>query len=122
MFSTVIERKAAAVKQRLTIDAGPADLKECPSTRLRVLVFAHIPPPFHGQSYMVKLMLDGLRTDPEKLQIYHVNAKLSGGVEAIGRFQWAKVFLLLKYCFQAWWYRIARQADTFYYIPAPGKR
>ena len=25
---------------------------------MRVLVFAHVPPPFHGQSYMVKLMLD----------------------------------------------------------------
>jgi glycosyltransferase involved in cell wall biosynthesis len=89
---------------------------------MKVVVFAHTPPPFHGQSYMVKLMLDGLQTDRKALQIYHVDAKLSDSTEAIGRFKWAKLFLLLKYCFKAWWYRLAGQADTLYYIPAPGKR
>lgn len=30
---------------------------------MKLLVFAHTPPPFHGQSYMVKLMLDDLGGD-----------------------------------------------------------
>src|SRR5437016_977301 len=89
---------------------------------MKVVVFAHTPPPFHGQSYMVKLMLDGLQTDPRTVEVYHVDAKLSSTAEAIGRFSWKKVFLLLKYCARAWWYRLADRADAFYYIPAPGKR
>ncbi len=31
--------------------------------RMKLLVFAHTPPPHHGQSYMVKLMLDGFGGD-----------------------------------------------------------
>ena len=30
---------------------------------MKLLVFAHTPPPHHGQSYMVKLMLDGFGGD-----------------------------------------------------------
>jgi len=30
-----------------------------------IVVFAHVPPPHHGQSYMVKLMLEGLKARPE---------------------------------------------------------
>src|SRR2546421_8420631 len=89
---------------------------------MKLLVFAHTPPPMHGQSYMVKLMLDGLQTDPKTLQIYHVDAKLSDSVEAVGKFRWVKIFALLKYCLRAWWYRFAHRAEAFYYIPAPGKR
>jgi len=62
---------------------------------MKLLVFAHTPPPHHGQSYMVKLMLDGLGGDhrglakaPEEaraaldqpaahIECYHVNAQLS---------------------------------------------
>jgi glycosyltransferase involved in cell wall biosynthesis len=51
-----------------------------------------------------------------------VDAKLSDSAEAIGKFRWSKVFLLLRYCLDAWRYRFAHGADTFYYIPAPGKR
>jgi glycosyltransferase involved in cell wall biosynthesis len=94
---------------------------------MKVVVFAHTPPPFHGQSYMVKLMLAGLgETGKGKptphLQLFHVDAKLSSNLEAIGKFGWAKIFLLLKYCFEAWQHRFAHRVDTFYYIPAPGKR
>ncbi len=89
---------------------------------MKIVVFAHTPPPMHGQSYMVKLMLDGLRANHAAPQIYHVDAKLSGSAEAIGKFKWTKLFLLAKYCLKAWWYRLARGAQCFYYIPAPGKR
>jgi glycosyltransferase involved in cell wall biosynthesis len=94
---------------------------------MKVVVFAHTPPPFHGQSYMVKLMLAGLReagrSNPtRRLQLFHVDAKLSSNLETIGKFRWSKVLLLLKYCFKAWRHRFTHQADAFYYIPAPGKR
>ena len=78
---------------------------------------------------MVELMLSGLRNLPRTagngsraVQIFHVNAKLSRDPQAIGQFEWFKVFLLLKYCLAALWWRLARGADTLYYIPAPGKR
>ncbi|HYR23433.1 MAG TPA: glycosyltransferase family 4 protein [Chthoniobacterales bacterium] len=94
---------------------------------MKVVVFAHTPPPFHGQSYMVKLMLDGLRrpgksNQARDLQLFHVDAKLSSNVEAVGKFQWSKIFALLRYSFAANWHRFAKGADTLYYIPAPGKR
>ena len=60
---------------------------------MKIVIFAHTPPPFHGQSYMVKLMLDGLRDISAKgdsnrdLQLFHVDAKLSSNLEAIGKFQ-----------------------------------
>jgi len=94
---------------------------------MKVVVFAHTPPPFHGQSYMVKLMLDGFRESEKRdqarhLQLFHVDAKLSSNLEAVGKFQWSKVFLLLKYCARAYFYRFVHRAEIFYYIPAPGTR
>src|SRR6185436_12596529 len=93
------------------------------SHQMKVLVFAHTPPPFHGQSYMIKLMLDGLRErerliGSSDLQIFHVDTKLSSNLEAIGEFQLSKLVLLLKYCAQAYYCRFVHGADTLYYVPA----
>ena len=103
--------------------------------RMKLLVFAHTPPPYHGQSYMVKLMLDGLggdkrgakagdtreRTD-ESIECFHVNARFSGQFEEIGEAQLSKAWLILRYCAEAIWCRFRHGADHFYYVPAPGKR
>jgi glycosyltransferase involved in cell wall biosynthesis len=101
---------------------------------MKLLVFAHVPPPHHGQSYMVKLMLDGFGGDarrraksdgsgPElKIECYHVNARLSFDLEDIGSFHTSKVLLLLGYCLQAIWCRFRYGVKAFYYVPAPGKR
>ncbi len=104
---------------------------------MKLLVFAHTPPPHHGQSYMVKLMLEGFggnqrgrhRNGPTAsvqtsygIECYHVNARLSRDLEDIGEFRFGKVLLLLWYCLQAIWCRIRYGADTMYYVPAPGKR
>lgn len=57
---------------------------------MKLLVFAHTPPPHHGQSYMVQLMLEGLGGDRRKqgrssppnpgaergIECYHVNARV----------------------------------------------
>lgn len=100
---------------------------------MKLLVFAHVPPPLHGQSYMVKLMLDGFggnyRTgrrpldsaSPHGINCYHVNVRLSKQLEDIGDFRLGKLFLLFLYCFQAIWCRFRYGVDNFYYVPAPGK-
>src|SRR6185436_11686697 len=67
----------------------------CFSLGMKLLVFAHIPPPHHGQSYMVQLMLDGFGGDcrkrrdaaaqtPYQIECYHVDARVSHNLEDIG--------------------------------------
>ena len=98
---------------------------------MKLLVFAHTPPPHHGQSYMVKLMLEGFGGDrrgkaPEApggfgIEGYHVNARFSKSLENIGEFQGAKMFLIVLFCLQALWCRFRYGVTTLYYVPAPGK-
>jgi glycosyltransferase involved in cell wall biosynthesis len=106
-------------------------IKRSDQTPMKILVFAHIPPPHHGQSYMVKLMLEGLGGDKSKhtcaamhygISCFHVNARVSKKLEDVGNFRIGKILLLLIYCFRAIWLRFRFRIDTFYYIPAPGKR
>ena len=105
---------------------------------MKLLVFAHTPPPHHGQSYMVQLMLAGFGGDRRRahakpdpglpplktvpgIDCYHVNARLSHDLEDIGDLRIGKFILLLVYCLQAVWCRFRYGVTTFYYIPAPGK-
>jgi len=99
---------------------------------MKLLVFAHTPPPHHGQSYMVQLMLAGFGGDRRKsrgaapsaplgVECYHVNTRLSQKLEDIGDYRIGKLFLLLGYCLQAIWCRFRYGVRNFYYIPAPGK-
>jgi glycosyltransferase involved in cell wall biosynthesis len=106
---------------------------------MKLLVFAHTPPPHHGQSYMVKLMLEGFGGDRRKrahadhagtalapaaqdIECYHVNARVSRDLEDIGNLRFGKLLLVLGYCLQAIWCRFRYGVKNFYYIPAPGKR
>lgn len=99
---------------------------------VKLLVFAHTPPPHHGQSYMVKLMLDRLGGDarerakaglpPGEVECYHVNARYSETLEDIGSFRYGKGWLVVRYCIEAIWCRFRYGVSTFYYVPAPGKR
>lgn len=99
---------------------------------MKLLVFAHTPPPHHGQSYMVQLMLEGFGGDARKkvpgaptpfsIECYHVNARFSRGLSDIGTFQGGKLFLIFWFCLQAVWLRFRYGVDNFYYVPAPGKR
>jgi glycosyltransferase involved in cell wall biosynthesis len=104
---------------------------------MKLLVFAHTPPPHHGQSYMVQLMLEGFGGDQrrthkaasgpatppssEQLECFHVNARLSKNLEDIGDLRVGKFILLIAYCLQAIWCRFRYGVTNFYYIPAPGK-
>jgi glycosyltransferase involved in cell wall biosynthesis len=98
---------------------------------MKLLVFAHTPPPHHGQSYMVKLMIDGMGGDRRKgeknggndfdVDCYHVNARFSKTLEDVGEFHGWKMILVLFYCLQAVWCRYRYNVRNFYYVPAPGK-
>jgi glycosyltransferase involved in cell wall biosynthesis len=98
---------------------------------MKLLVFAHTPPPHHGQSYMVQLMLEGFGGDQRRktggennhfgIECYHVNARFSQSLEDIGEFQGAKIFLIFWFCAQAIWCRFRHGVKNFYYVPAPGK-
>ncbi len=103
---------------------------------MKLVVFAHVPPPHHGQSYMVQLMLKGfggnqrgIRPPPISgtannygVTCYHVNARLSRDLEQIGELRPKKILLLFGYCVSAIWCRFRYGAKALYYIPAPGKR
>jgi glycosyltransferase involved in cell wall biosynthesis len=100
---------------------------------MKLLIFAHTPPPYHGQSVAVKLMLENYGGDRRKwknrqqpinefgIECYHVNARFSRQLEDVGEYQFGKIFLVLFYCFQAIWCRFRYGVDNFFYIPAPGK-
>ena len=102
---------------------------------MKLLVFAHKPPPHHGQSCMIERMLDAFGGDRRRptriipsavqddaIECYHVDARLSKGIDDIGRPRKAKIFLLLKYSLEAVWCRFRYGVRNFYYVPAPGQR
>jgi hypothetical protein len=87
----------------------------------RVLVFAHIPPPHHGQSVMVELMLRGLQNDTG-LSVFHVDTRLSDELEDIGGVSVSKLCRLLSFCFKALGIRFRHGPMQLYYVPAPAKK
>lgn len=88
---------------------------------MQLLIFAHPPPPVHGQSVMVKMLLDRLPQRPGFI-VRCVDARLSRDSADIGRWRPGKVFALLAACFRAWNLRRRHGPAFLYYIPAPGKR
>ena len=100
---------------------------------MKLLVFAHTPPPHHGQSYMVQTMLNAFGGDRRRqhpplqaeskyeIECYHVNARFSKGLEDIGKLRIGKIHLILLYCLQAIWCRFRYGVTNLYYVPAPGK-
>lgn len=96
-----------------------------PESTVKLLVFAHKPPPHHGQSYMVERLLEvfgegsGKRSGGlEQIEPYHVDCRFSDGMEDIGRVRLGKLFLALKYCWLAIFLRWRFGARDFFYIPA----
>lgn len=88
---------------------------------MNLLVFAHRPPPVHGQSLMVAALVDGLRRDAG-IRVLHVDARLSARSTDIGKWEAAKVLRVLLACCRAWRFRMQAGDAVLYYVPAPGKR
>jgi len=90
---------------------------------MKLLVFAHVPPPHHGQSQMVQYLVDGLRARPELgVEVFHVDARFSDGLQDVGTARGGKVFQLLRYCAQAVRLRWRHGIRTLYYVPSPPAR
>ena len=101
---------------------------------MKLLVFAHVPPPFQGECHAVQLLLDNLGGDRRKqktdragapanpfdIECYHVNASCSRSPDGDGRFPGGNPFWILFHCLQAIWCRFRYGVTDFYYVPAPG--
>ena len=98
---------------------------------LKLLVFAHKPPPHHGQSYMVQLLLDALGGDVRQREAgtpvpevccYHLDARFSATSGDIGKAGAGKVLLAFRFVLTAIWWRVRHGVANLYYIPAPPLR
>lgn len=83
-------------------------------------MFAHVPPPEHGQSKMVALMLDALRKSCGSDRVVHVDCRYSNTLDDVGGISVKKLVLTFKYVFKAIFARV-RGARVLYYVPAPVK-
>jgi glycosyltransferase involved in cell wall biosynthesis len=101
----------------------------------RVLIYAQTPPPLHGQSVMVQLLVDGLHETGQvdlttapidaagaAIGYVHINPQLSTDLGDIGRWRPGKILSVFKFVFAALRARFRYGLDTFYFVPAPPKR
>lgn len=93
---------------------------------MKLLVLANTPPPFHGQSYMIQLMLDRLAEDTksnaQSIPLFHVNCQLSRTLRDAGSFRLQKLIRCIGYSLQTIWLRFRYGIDTLYYVPAPPEK
>ncbi len=82
---------------------------------VRVLVVGQTPPPFHGQSLMIKMLLDGQLPGVE---MYHVRMAFSDDMNQVGRFQFHKVLHLFVVILKVVYFRIRFGTRILYYPPA----
>lgn len=88
---------------------------------MKVLVFAHVPPPHHGLSLMIQTLLQGLAHHPEGVELHHIDARFATGIDDVGRPSLGKGLRLLGYLARAAWLRLRHGIGVFYYVPAPVK-
>lgn len=100
---------------------------------MKLVLFAHVPPPVHGQSLMVRQLLEFLGGDigrPDMshegslppVACYHVDARFSATLADVGQSRPGKLLLLFKYVAHTWLCRWRHGADCFLHVPAPAKR
>ena len=89
---------------------------------MQLLVFAHTPPPIHGQSLMVQTLVEGLPSIITPLRVFHVNPRLSRDSSDVGRWRLGKFFALVAACGRALRLRARHGRTIFYYVPAPARR
>lgn len=87
---------------------------------MKLLVLAQVPPPLHGQSIMVRTMVEGLPA--YGVDLGHINLRLSRTIADIGGWRPGKLLALLDACWHTVAARFLHGCDTLYYVPAPGKR
>ena len=90
---------------------------------MKLLVFAHVPPPHHGQSQMVEYIVEGLRRRTELgVEIHHVDARLSGDLQDVGTARGGKLPQLIRHCREARRQGRRHGIQSLYYVPSPPRR
>ena len=96
--------------------------RERAATPVKLLVLAQTPPPLHGQSVMVRAMLDALGGRPD-FALHHVDFRLSRDNADIGRWRPGKIRQTIACAWRAVAEGRRHECDTLYYVPTPpGKR
>lgn len=95
--------------------APPIDRAAIRNSSLRVLVVGQTPPPYHGQSIMIKMLLD---SETPGVKLYHVRMAFSDDMNQVGRFRIGKLFHLVKVIFSIIYYRFRFGIRILYYPPA----
>lgn len=83
--------------------------------RKKVLVVAQTPPPYHGQSVMNEIFLQG---EYATLELVHVRMDFSSTIQEVGRFHPGKLVSLLSLVLRIAWQRTKTGAKVLYYQPA----
>ena len=90
---------------------------------MKLLIFAHVPPPHHGQSQMVQYIVEGLRRRQDLgIEIHHVDARLSGNLQDVGTARSGKITRLVRCCREASRMGFAHGIRSLYYVPSPPRR
>ena len=89
---------------------------------MKLLVLAQTPPPLHGQSAMIRLLIEELGRTGQGFELHHVNLQLSQDSADIGRWRLGKLLPLLSACFKVLYIRWRHGPMALYYVPAPAKR
>jgi glycosyltransferase involved in cell wall biosynthesis len=114
------------VKFRALSVAKPHAATECSNSnerRLRLLMMAHVPPPYHGQSVIVNHLVEGFRAPSQSsFSCRLLDIRFSDDIASIGKPGAGKVLKLLGYAAALVRERIFHRPDLVYYVPAPGKR
>lgn len=86
---------------------------------IKVLVVGQTPPPFHGQSVMIQMLVDGPIAG---VQVHHLRMAFSSRLDHVGRFQMGKAFHLLYLIVAIYWMRFRYRIRVLYYPPTGPNR
>ncbi len=91
--------------------------------RIRLLIMAHVPPPYHGQSVIVSHLVQGFSgSDDSLFDCRLLDIRFSQDIASIGKACFGKVAKLVRYAAALVRERVLHRPDLVYYVPAPGKR
>ena len=86
---------------------------------IKVLVVGQTPPPFHGQSVMIQMLVDGPIAG---VKVHHLRMAFSSSLDQVGRFQIGKVFHLFYLIVAIFWIRFRYRIRVLYYPPTGPNR
>lgn len=82
---------------------------------IKVLLIGQTPPPYYGQSMMIKRLVEA---DLKDVKIYHLRMSFSDTAKSVGRFQPKKICHLVHIIFHSIKLRFTRNINMLYYFPA----